>query len=134
MCRRRDEFQGLNTDILLISFSSAGYAAVWSREVCPQLPLLLDHGHELYRLYGLERAPESAGASGGLLRGLRRALGEGGGPAADEGEMGGDVLVDAGGMVRYAYLSQDAADRPPVDALIAAAAAAGRGEGEQHDG
>jgi hypothetical protein len=36
----------------------------------------------------------------------------------DSGQLGGDFIVDAQGVVRLAYRSQDPTDRPPVVTLL----------------
>ena len=123
LCQRSAEFQNLNTDVLTITFSSLGYAKVWSQEVCPQFPLLLDADRALYRLYGLERSlvspwsPRAVWRALTLLRAGRRWQGIRG----DVTEQGGDVVVEASGLVRYLYVSRDPSDRPSVDDLLAAA-------------
>ncbi len=123
LCQRRAEFQNLNTDVLTITFSSAGYARVWSQQVCPQFPLLMDGDHALYRLYGLERSLVSPWSPRALWRALKlvRAGQRWQGIRGDVTEQGGDVVVEASGIVRYLYVSRDPSDRPSVDDLLAAA-------------
>jgi hypothetical protein len=132
LCQRRAEFQGRDTDVLLVTFSSAGYANLWSQQVCPQFPLLLDGNHALYRLYGLERSLTGPWSLRALWRALKllRAGRRWQGIRGDVTEQGGDVLVDAGGVIRYSYISRDPSDRPSVDDLLAAA----RGVEARHAG
>ena len=54
MCQHSDELERLNVEVLLISFSSMGFARVWSKETCPAFHLLLDRERASYRTYGLE--------------------------------------------------------------------------------
>jgi alkyl hydroperoxide reductase subunit AhpC len=123
LCQRRAQFQSRNTDVLTITFSPAGYAKVWSQEVCPQFPLLVDGDHALYRQYGLERSLVSPLSPRSILRTLQliRAGQRWQGIRGDVTEQGGDVMVDATGLVRYMYVSRDPSDRPSVDDLLAAA-------------
>jgi hypothetical protein len=130
LCQRSAEFQNLNTDVLTITFSSLGYAKVWSEEVCPQFPLLVDSDHALYRLYGMERSLVSPWSPRALWRMVQlvRAGQRWRGIQGDVTEQGGDIVVAANGLVRYLYVSRDPSDRPPVDDLLAAASGrAGRG-------
>jgi len=39
-------------------------------------------------------------------------------PTGDTGQLGGDVLIDPGGMVRLAHVAESQADRPTVDSLL----------------
>jgi hypothetical protein len=123
LCQRSAEFQNLNTDVLTITFSSLGYAKVWRQEVCPRFPLLVDSEHALYRLYGLERSLVSPWSPRAVWRTLKliRAGQRWQGIRGDVTEQGGDVVVEAGGLVRYLYVSRDPSDRPSVDDLLAAA-------------
>jgi hypothetical protein len=123
LCQRSAEFQSLNTDVLTITFSSLSYARVWSQEVCPRFPLLVDADHALYRLYGMERSLVSPWSPRALWRMLKlvRAGQRWRGIRGDVTEQGGDIVVEASGLVRYLYLSRDPSDRPSVDDLLAAA-------------
>ncbi len=121
LCQHQSDLQGLNVEVLLISFSSPGYARVWSEEVCPAFRLLLDRQRTTYRAYGLARS---------LLRSwnlrtirsyikLMRAGRKWRGVQGDSSQLGGDFIVDAGGVVRLAYRGYDPTDRPPVADLLA---------------
>ncbi len=127
LCQRQSEFQSRGVDVLTITFSSMGYARVWSQQVCPQFPLLVDQDHTLYRLYGLERSLASVWSPRALWRAVQliRAGQRWQGFRGDVTEQGGDVLVGASGIVRYIYVSRDPSDRPSVDDLLAAARPAG---------
>ena len=123
MCQHGAEFESRNTDVLMITFSSAGYAKGWSQQVCSRFPLLLDGDRALYRLYGLERSLVSPWSPRALWRALKlmRAGQRWQGIRGDVTEQGGDVVVDASGVVRYLYVSRDPSDRPSVGDLLAAA-------------
>jgi hypothetical protein len=123
LCQRQAEFESRNTDVLLITFSSAGYAKVWSQEVCPRFPLLMDGDRALYRLYGLERSLTGPWSPRAFWRALElmRAGQRWQGIRGDVTEQGGDIVVDPTGLVRYSYVSRDPSDRPSVDDLLAAA-------------
>ena len=48
-------------------------------------------------------------------------------PKEDTSQLGGDFVVDRDGRIAYAYRSRGPADRPPVDDVVAAVRALGRG-------
>lgn len=124
MWRQRDRLAELQTEVLLVSFESlerirfqfAGAEFGW--------PVLSDETREGYGAFGLERAgwvrvwlsPRTLGFyARSLLRG--RIPGK---PQADTLQLGGDFIIDAGGVVRFAHRSVEPADRPPVDLLLQA--------------
>jgi hypothetical protein len=48
-----------------------------------------------------------------LLRGRKLHL-----PSADIHQLGGDVLIDPAGIVRWRHVSSDPADRPSVESIL----------------
>ena len=120
LCQHTDELEELETEVLLVSFSSQGYARRWIKEVCAPFRLLLDRERQVYRTYGLESS---------LLRSwslkmvrsyvhLMRAGRKWRGIKGNSVQMGGDFIVDAEGIVRLAYRSEDPTDRPTVEQLM----------------
>ena len=120
LCLHKEELERLNVEVLLVSFSSMKYARKWIKEVCWIFRLLVDHEKKTYRLYGLDSS---------LLRTwnlkiiwsyvkLMRAGRKWQGIQGDSAQMGGDFIIDTGGMVRFAYRSEDPADRPSVGTLM----------------
>jgi len=53
LCQHTDELEQLETEVLLVSFSSQSYARLWIKETCAPFHLLLDRGRRVYRTYGL---------------------------------------------------------------------------------
>ena len=120
LCLHREELARLNVKVLLVSFSSIKYAHKWIDEVCSIFHLLVDRDKETYRLYGLDSS---------LLRTwnlkivwsyvkLMRAGRKWQGIQGDSGQMGGDFIIDADSIVRFAYRSHDPSDRPSIETLI----------------
>jgi len=116
----QQDFESLGTRVLTISFGTPYWAQVWLEETQSPFPLLLDSKRTAYRAYGLDYS---------LLRSwgwqtiayYTRALFNGEewrGIRGDSGQMGGDFIVDAQGMVRLAYPSRNPTDRPPVEVLL----------------
>ncbi len=128
MCHHRDELKQLSVEVLVISFSSRGYARIWQKEVCPSVPVLLDRERTIYHTYGLERSLSRAWN----LKTLRRyiqLMRAGSGWHGIQGhsiQLGGDFIVDASGIVRLTYRSQDPTDRPAVLDLLAQLCASNR--------
>ena len=117
---RKQHFESLKSDVVIISFGSPYWARIWLEESQSPYPLFLDPDRAAYRAYGLDRS---------LLRswGLRtlsynaKALLKGEewrGIRGDSGQLGGDFIVDAKGIVRLAHPSRDPTDRPPVEELL----------------
>lgn len=117
---RRDEFEALNARILLIGFEPADRARVWMRDAKLTFPFLIDPDRAVYRAYGLKRSILRSWHPRNLWFYFRRVLrGE---PIprikADPNQMGGDFVIARNGVVRLAYYSKDATDRPSVEKLL----------------
>ncbi len=122
LCRHVDEFASLNTEVLVISFGAERWARAWLRETGAPFPLLLDPDRRVYRSYGLDRSALRTWtprvvwyyvrqlAAGGQLRPVQ----------GDPHQLGGDFIVDIGGIVRLAYPSRDPLDCPPVARVLEA--------------
>lgn len=123
LCHHQAEIERLNTEVLIISFGGSPLARSWLQEngAVSRGKLLLDPGREVYRAYGLERSWlrswnwRTVWQYAQLLANGRRWRGVQG----DSAQLGGDFVVDAGGVVRLAHRSHDPTDRPPVAELLA---------------
>ena len=116
------EFEALNTRIVVVSFGNAVQARLWLDETHAPFTLLLDPERKAYRAYGLEYSMlRSWGLnvwqryaqllfSGRKWRGIQ----------GDSGQLGGDIIVDSNGRIRFAHRSHDPTDRPDVRALLTA--------------
>lgn len=120
LCHLTDELERLETEVLLVSFSSQGYARLWIKETCAPFHLLLDRERTVYRTYGLGSSflrswsPKTAWSYVKLMRAGRKWRGIQG----DSVQMGGDFIVDAHGIVRLVYRSRGPTDRPAVERLM----------------
>jgi len=54
LCPYDDEVERLGVKVLLVTFSSSGYAHMVREEVCSSFPMLIDRERSLHRTYGLE--------------------------------------------------------------------------------
>jgi len=120
LCQHKDELHRLNVQVLVIGFGAVSSARRWLEETCDDFPLLLDPEREIYRLYGLK---ESWLRSWNLrtIRLYIRLLASGRkwrGIQGKSTQLGGDFIVDSDGIIRLAYRSREATDRPAVDDLL----------------
>jgi peroxiredoxin len=117
---RRDEFEALNARILLIGFEPADRARAWMREGKITFPFLIDPDRAVYRAYGLKRSVLRSWHPRNLWFYFRRILRGESIPRfeADPNQMGGDFVIDPNKVVRLAYYSKDATDRPSVEQLL----------------
>jgi hypothetical protein len=96
-------------------------ATSYVRQTRLDWPLLVDRGRALYRAYGMLRGrrrdiygPAALWAYLKLLaRGRRLRV-----PGSDVRQLGGDVLIDPGGIVRIHHVGSGPADRPSVASLL----------------
>ncbi len=114
------EFKTLDTNLVAISFGSPYWAQAWRKEAHVPFSIWLDPERQSYRAYGLEK---SVLRSWGLnnLRYYAHALLKGEtlhGYRGDTNQLGGNFIVDAQGIVQFAYPSHDPTDRPSVEHLL----------------
>ncbi|MFP3854841.1 MAG: SelL-related redox protein [Anaerolineales bacterium] len=123
VCTRRKAFKEKGVRIVVVSFTAnLEWAERWLEETCQAFPMLLDPERDLYESFGLERSLLRAWNPRTLLRYAREILRgrELKGIQGDSAQLGGDFLVDEGGILRFAYKSHDPTDRPSVEELLLA--------------
>jgi peroxiredoxin len=110
----------LNAEVLLISFSSAEQCQRWWGETGVSFLLLLDLDRAVYRAYGLRSSIWRVWQPKVWLHYTRmmRCGWQWRGIRDDPHQLGGDFIVDASGILRFAHRSDDPTDRPDVDALL----------------
>jgi alkyl hydroperoxide reductase subunit AhpC len=114
------ELHALNVQVLTISFSTEYWARGWLQETASPFPLLRDPERSTYAAYQLSSSRLGAWSPRTLwhyfrlrLGGTRRLPAQG-----DPHQMGGDFIVDAGGVLRLSHKSKDPVDRPDVALLL----------------
>ena len=127
MHENRDEFERRGATVLAVGQGTGAEAAEVAREEDVAIPVLGDPGHASYRSLGL-------GRSGwwGLLvepmvenlleafENLRRAsMRWSASPRSDVRQLGGVMIVDGGGTIRYLHRSKSTTDVPPTPELLA---------------
>lgn len=111
-------------DVLLVSFEPLSRVRGYSSDEGFGWPVLADESGAAYSDYGLERAsflrawfsPRTVRFYlASALRGKRIRR-----PVSDTSQLGGDFLVDPAGRIVFAFRSAEPADRPAVEAILAA--------------
>jgi peroxiredoxin len=114
------DLEALKTNVVIISFGSPYSAQLWKQETKSQFTLLLDPERNAYRAYGLERSMLRSWGLNTFLTYSRLMLSgrKWRGIQGDSGQLGGDFIVNANGIIRLAYYSRDPSDRPSVSHLL----------------
>jgi peroxiredoxin len=112
--------EALKTNVVIISFGSPYNLQLWEKETQSQFTLLLDQERNAYRAYGLERSMLRSWGLNTFLTYSRLMLSgrKWRGIQGDSGQLGGDFIVNANGIIRLAYYSRDPSDRPSVSHLL----------------
>lgn len=121
MREQETELKRRRIAVVVVTFDQEAMARHYVESTQLSWPLLLDAEKELYRAYGFEKAdlwaiygPASIWHYLKLLAGghkLKR-------PGKDLRQLGGDVIIDPAGMVRYHFASESPHDRPTVENLL----------------
>lgn len=116
-----DEFRQLGVQVLIISFGAEHWARAWLQETGSPFPLLLDPERATYQAYGLGSSFVRVWSPRVMLHYLKlRLRGQKWLPVqGDPHQLGGDVIVDAAGVIRLLHRSKDPVDRPSVEKLLA---------------
>ena len=114
------DLEALKTNVVIISFGSPYNLQLWEKETKSQFTLLLDPERNAYRAYGLERSMLRSWGLNTFLTYSRLMLSgrKWRGIQGDSGQLGGDFIVNANGIIRLAYYSRDPSDRPSVSHLL----------------
>lgn len=119
--RFEEEFRQVGVQVLIISFGAEHWARAWLQETGSPFPLLLDPERATYQAYGLGSSFVRVWSPKVMWHYLKLVLaGEKLRPAqGDPHQLGGEVIVDAAGVIRLLHRSKDPVDRPPVGKLLA---------------
>ncbi len=123
MSERYKEFEDRGADVVAVGMGRVDMARHFAETRDIPFRLLVDHGQDSYRALELKRGTlmEVAGPKvwlrgiKGTLTGHPSSL-----PKQDAKQMGGVMVVDAGGDVRYLHRAAQSSDNPPIDDVLAA--------------
>lgn len=124
MREREAELDELDVAVVVVTFEADFMAQAYVEQTKLAWPLLVDAERSLYRGYGMLKGrawdlygPKAIGIYLKLLfRGRRLQR-----PGSDVTQLGGDVLVDANGVVRMHHVGAGPADRPSIEEVVARA-------------
>lgn len=121
MSERDDELPGR---VVVVTFAPPQLLASFEREIGLPFPVYGDPGRAAYEAFGLGRASVArVWLDPRVWRSYAKLLGRGRRLhrlREDSLQLGGDVVLDAEGRVRWMYRSRGPEDRPSVDELVAA--------------
>ena len=124
MSDRDEEFEARGARIVAIGMGIPEMAAHFRKERDVTFPLMVDRNRETYRALEMKRGNlwEVSGPQnwGRFAKGILTGHGVDLRPKQDPLQMGGAVVVDAGGAVRYTFRSGAAAETPEIDDLLEA--------------
>jgi alkyl hydroperoxide reductase subunit AhpC len=120
--QQRSQLENLDVQTRVVTFDSGFMAKAYVRDTGITWPLLLDPGQELYKAYAMKRGSRrdvyGLSSIGKYLQLIARGQLPGR-PGRDWQQLGGDVLIDRKGVVRFHYVSEGPHDRPTVEQLLA---------------
>jgi hypothetical protein len=125
---RLAEFERRGAQVIAVGQGTGAEAAAAARRHGITYPCLGDPGHESYRtlglgrtsLFGLTLAPFFEDPRGAFQNLKRADLGASANPRSDVRRLGGALVVDHTGRIRFLYRSATTTDVPSTDALLAA--------------
>ncbi len=119
--RRQSDFESLGARIVTISFGPASRAPAWLEETQSPFPLLIDARRGTYAAFGMRRSLRGSWnlATVRRYRELQRQGRRWRGIQGDSLQLGGDAIIDSGGIVRLLAPSKTPIDRPSVESLLA---------------
>jgi len=125
---RYGEFTARGAQVIAVGQGTGAEAAAAGKRRGARFPCLGDPGHASYRelglgrtgVFGLTLAPFLE-APGEAFQNLRRAdLRASASPRSDVRRLGGAMVVDAAGRIRFLHRSATTTDVPSTDAILAA--------------
>ena len=121
MRQYENHLEEANVRVAVVTFEAEPVAMAYVRQTGLSWPLLVDSERSLYHAYGMERGRwwDLAGPSACwaylklFARGRRLRV-----PGSDVKQLGGDVLIDPEGVVRFHHIGSGPADRPAIQDLL----------------
>lgn len=124
MSDRHEEFEARGARIVAIGMGVPEMAAHFRDERGVTFPLIVDHSKETYRALEMKRGNlwEVSGPQnwGRFAKGILTGHGVDLRPKQDPLQMGGAIVVDAGGEILYTFRASAAKETPDPEELLAA--------------
>ena len=115
--------QELGIRIAVVTFETTPFVRAYLAETKVHWPVLIDHDRTLYRGYGMHQGRLRDIWGGRTWLAYLKELARGRLPkysGADTRQLGGDVLIDPAGTVRFHHVGTGPADRPSVADILEA--------------
>lgn len=127
----KETFAALKARVFVVGFEPERRARGWLEQADVTFSFLLDHDRALYNAFELERSIWRSWHPRNLWSYVQALLSGKGLPKikADPNQLGGDFVIDPDGLLRLAYYSRDATDRPSVEQLLDAIRKGPEGDG-----
>ena len=128
MNESRKEFESRGAAVVAVGQGTGAEAAEVAREESVEIPVLGDPGKASYRTIGLGRAGWWGLLAQPMIENLleafdnlrRASLRWSASPRSDVRQLGGVMIVDRAGTIRYLHRSSSVTDVPPTAELLAA--------------
>jgi NAD(P)-dependent dehydrogenase (short-subunit alcohol dehydrogenase family)/peroxiredoxin len=119
---RLDEIRDLGAELVVVGNGAMNFAEAFREDFRLDSPLLVDPELRAYRAAGLRRGRVEALSPRLPMNAVRALLGGSrqGSVQGDIWQLGGVFVVRPGGELAYRYVSREAGDHPPVDAILEA--------------
>jgi peroxiredoxin len=122
--RREEAFQAAEVQVLLVGLGNPEQTEAFRGRYRLNFPFACDPQGRLYEAFGLKKAGLLSLASPKVFFKGIKALGSGhtlGIPQQDVYQLSGVFVIDTRGTIRFSHRSQDPADHPSADEVLAAA-------------
>jgi peroxiredoxin len=116
----KNEFEARRTNVTIISFGAPTLAHKWIEDTKSSFRFLIDREKNAYQAYGLESSLIRAWSPRSWFA-YARLMSQGWkwqGIQGDSSQMGGDFIIDQGGIIHMAHRSHAPTDRPEIDEII----------------
>lgn len=117
------EFQAAGVDVVVVGNGSIVEAAAFATTYAGPLRVLTDPTREAYCAFGMQRGWRTAANVGTVSRAVRalaRGYRQAARPQGDPLQQGGVLVFEAGGRERWRFISKEAGEHPPIEAVLAA--------------
>jgi len=111
----------MGCEVVAVSFEPLPHLQEFANRERLPFPVLSDPGRRAYQALGLQEGPSHRIFGLATIWTYVRSLFQGRWPRVPRAnvlQLGGDVIIDANGIIAFLYKSRDPADRPPVAMLL----------------
>jgi hypothetical protein len=121
--QQQETLRNLGIQVAIVTFETTPFVRSYVAETKAPWPVLIDHDRTLYSGYGMHRGRLRDIWGGKTWIAYFKEFARGRLPkysGGDTRQLGGDVLIDPTGIVRFHHVGSGPGDRPPVAAILEA--------------